>query len=98
MIVKTLEEAWEKVNKMVITAFVKDVSESYHAGHVVYRNEANDSFVEDLGCRLQVTIEDMTTSIWIADNCIKEVAGEIEEEIAETAEEIAKWITLNLDK
>lgn len=73
MQVRTVKDAWELANKLFPTDYIQDTESSQRAGYPIYRStaEGNDSWISDLGNRLEVNIwiEDddgvESTNIWI---------------------------------
>jgi hypothetical protein len=74
MIVNNREKAWEEADKLFTTDYEKDYQASERAGYDVYRhNELNYyNRICDLGCRLEVIVDDVTTSIWIEEDKVNE--------------------------
>lgn len=68
MKVKTREQAWEEANKLYPTDYVKDVKASIGAGYDIYKHPNFNDRIADLGCRLEVTVGNKTTNIWIDSN------------------------------
>lgn len=59
--------AWNLVNRLTGYAYCKDNKASENAGYNIYRNdEEKDTYVCDLGARLEINYADgATESIWI---------------------------------
>lgn len=65
MTVKTKEQAWEEADKIFPTDYEKDEEASQRAGYDIYKRADSNDRIADLGCRLEVTIDNETTNIWI---------------------------------
>lgn len=66
---KNVKEAWEIVDKMFPTDYIKDERSSENAGYDVYRSTVDGGFYNyicDLGNRLEVNFDDgKTINVWI---------------------------------
>lgn len=58
MQVRTVKEAWELANKLFPTDYMKDEQSSQRAGYPIYIStaEGNESWISDLGNRLELNI------------------------------------------
>lgn len=69
MTVKSIQEAWNEVNKMFPYDYEKDEQSSENAGYPIYRATAaehKNNWISDLGDRLEVNTEDgKSVNIWI---------------------------------
>lgn len=67
MIVKTKKEAWQKADELFPTDYVKDDAASERAGYPIYVSTlgGSDDRICDLNSRLEVTIGNGHTNIWI---------------------------------
>ena len=67
MIVTSKEQAWLEVNKIFPTDYEKDYVASNNAGYDIYRHNSLNPYnkICDLGNRLEVTIGNEVTNIWI---------------------------------
>lgn len=76
MIVKSKSEAWRIANQLFPTDYQKDELLSKRAGYPVYESTSDlykgggaphDARINDLGCRLEVVIDNDSFNIWIED-------------------------------
>lgn len=67
MTVNSREKAWEEANKLFPTDYEKDELSSERAGYPVYRHFEQNYYnrICDLGCRLEVIVNDEVINIWI---------------------------------
>lgn len=69
MTVTSKEAAWEKVNEIFPTDYMKDEQSTERAGYPIYRSTAEGHYYDyicDLGCRLEVNLSSgETVNIWI---------------------------------
>lgn len=69
MTVKSIQEAWDEVNKIFPYDYEKDETASKNAGYPVYYSTASDhqnNWISDLGNRLEVNFEDgRSVNVWI---------------------------------
>lgn len=67
MKVETKEQAWKEANKIFPTDYEKDFDASERAGYDVYRHRELNPLnrICDLGCRLEVIIDNNVINIWI---------------------------------
>lgn len=71
MTVNSREQAWKEADKLFPTDYIKDEQASERAGYPIYKSTAdgNESWISDLGNRLEVNTIDSTwnktTNIWI---------------------------------
>lgn len=68
MTVQNREEAWREADRLFPTDYIKDDRASERAGYPIFRSTAdgNESWISDLGNRLEVNTEDgKTVNIWI---------------------------------
>lgn len=68
--VKTMEEAWTKVNEIFPTDYAKDNDSSERAGYPIYRSTAEGHYYDyicDLNNRLEINLAEgnQTINIWI---------------------------------
>ena len=78
----TREEAWREADKLFPTDYMKDEVKSERAGYPIYVSTAdgNDSWISDLGTRLEVNV--ISSSYHSTTNIlIKEEEPEIKEEV-----------------
>jgi len=70
MTVNSKEKAWEEVNRIFPTDYEKDELSSARAGYDIYRHYTLNYYnrIYDLGNRLEVIVDDVTTNIWIDEN------------------------------
>ncbi len=86
MKVRTMEEAWAKVNEIFPTDYMKDDESSQRAGYPIYRSTAEGHYYDyicDLNDRLEVNIAEgnQSINIWV----VTEEQGE-DVEVTVTAE------------
>lgn len=87
MTVRTTKEAWEKADEIFPTDYEKNNERSDRAGYDIYEStlEGCNSWISDLGNRLEVNLENgETVNIWI--DCESVENGE--EEVAEVRETV----------
>ena len=69
MTVKSIQKAWDEVNKIFPYDYEKDEKASKNAGYPVYYSTASDhqnNWISDLGNRLEVNFEDgRSVNVWI---------------------------------
>lgn len=69
MTVKSIQEAWDEVNKIFPYDYEKDETASKNAGYPVYYSTASDhqnNWISDLGNRLEVNFEDgRSVNVWV---------------------------------
>ena len=68
MTAKNREEAWKMADTIFPTDYMKDDLASSAAGYPIYKStaEGNESWISDLGCRLEVNTDDgKTVNVWI---------------------------------
>lgn len=67
MKVSSRREAWKLVDEAFPTDYLKDERSSEAAGYDIYRSTAdgNNSWISDLGDRLEINIEYETINVWI---------------------------------
>lgn len=69
MTVKSIQEAWDEVNKIFPYDYEKDETASKNAGYPVYYSTASDhqnNWISDLGNRLEVNFEDgKSVNVWV---------------------------------
>lgn len=68
MKVKTITEAWQKVNEIFPTDYRENTLKTRNAGYPIYDSNLGDAYgyICDLGCRLEVNLPDgKTINIWI---------------------------------
>jgi hypothetical protein len=70
MTVNSKEKAWEEANRLFPTDYDKDEISSERAGYDIYRHYELNYYnrICDLGNRLEVIVNDITTNIWIDEN------------------------------
>lgn len=75
MTVNSREKAWEEANKLFPTDYEKDESSSERAGYSVYRHHELNYYnrICDLGCRLEVIVNDEVVNIWIEEDTIEQI-------------------------
>ena len=71
MTVKSIQEAWEEVNKIYPYDYVKNETATKKAGYPIYCSTSSihqNNWISDLGNRLEVVFEDgRLVNIWIND-------------------------------
>lgn len=68
MTVNSRVQAWREADRIFPTDYMKDEQASKKAGYDIYKSTAdgNGSWISDLGNRLEINLEDgSTTNIWI---------------------------------
>lgn len=69
MTVKSIQEAWDEVNKIFPYDYEKNETASKNAGYPVYYSTASDhqnNWISDLGNRLEVNFEDgRSVNVWV---------------------------------
>lgn len=69
MVVRTVEKAWEQVNKIFPYDYEKDEKSSANAGYPIYSSTSADhpnNWISDLGNRLEVNFENgKSENVWI---------------------------------
>ena len=101
MKVTSKQEAWNKVNEIFPTDYVKDEHSSSRAGYPVYRSTAEGhhcDYICDLGDRLEVNLDSShleTVNIWI-EQPIQEPTQELSDErkkLAKRLQRVTFWFT-----
>lgn len=100
MTVKTAREAWEKADAIFPTDYEKDNERSDRAGYDIYKStlEGCNSWISDLGNRLEINLENgETVNIWIDCEIVENGAEEVAEvrETVVTLESETTKITLD---
>lgn len=74
MVVSNREKAWEEANNLFTTDYEKDYASSERAGYDIYRHHELNYYnrICDLGNRLEVIVDDVTTNIWIEEDTVNE--------------------------
>lgn len=74
MTVNSKERAWEEVNRLFPTDYEKDELSSERAGYDIYRHYSLNYYnrICDLGNRLEVIVDDVTTNIWIDESMVED--------------------------
>lgn len=88
MRVSSVQEAWEVVGSIFQCDYCQNTAASQRAGYPIYRSEASEAWISDLGSRIEVNYEDgRTVNVWI------------DEETQETQEvqEVRTEKTLSID-
>lgn len=104
--VRTREEAWNKANELFPTDYEQDTAASQRAGYPIYTStsETNQSWISDLGNRLELNIYKgkavESTNIWVdaeymdtlEENAqLKEENRNLRAEIEEANEDAKAW-------
>lgn len=101
MKVTSKQEAWNKVNEIFPTDYVKDEHSSSRAGYPVYRSTAEGhhyDYICDLGDRLEVNLDSShleTVNIWI-EQPTQEPTQELSDErkkLAKRLQRVTFWFT-----
>lgn len=97
--VKTVNEAWNTINRIFPTDYEYSVTSSARAGYPVYESTRADvdAWISDLGCTLEANLPNGET---VRVNIVPEVevnADSTEEQMTEAAEHIAEDITIRTD-
>lgn len=94
MRVSSVNEAWEVVGSIFQCDYCQDTAASQRAGYPVYRSEASEAWISDLGSRIEVNYEDgRTINVWIDE----ETQETQEAKETQKAQEVRTEKTLSID-